>query len=153
GIDRSVTTTSGRRWRSVRVAASAEPTTRTMAPAWLSICSQMTRASSLSSTTRTWMPSSRGAAFADSDIAAILLMDIQELGHLNDGPGCDGFGHGPRPGSGPIGKNFAVLGALTVPATCARTSAMRAVFCEKLGGPEGLVLREVPSPAAGAGEV
>src|SRR5215471_10265196 len=30
---------------------------------------------------------------------------------------------------------------------------MRAIFCEKLGGPEELVLREVPSPVPGPGEV
>jgi NADPH2:quinone reductase len=30
---------------------------------------------------------------------------------------------------------------------------MRAIFCERLGGPEHLVLREVPSPATGPGEV
>lgn len=30
---------------------------------------------------------------------------------------------------------------------------MRAIVCEKLGGPEQLVLREVPSPTAGPGEV
>src|SRR5215475_2863687 len=30
---------------------------------------------------------------------------------------------------------------------------MKAVFCERLGGPENLVLREVPSPTTGPGEV
>ena len=30
---------------------------------------------------------------------------------------------------------------------------MRAIVCEKLGGPEGLVLRDVPSPVPGPGEV
>lgn len=30
---------------------------------------------------------------------------------------------------------------------------MKAIFCEKLGGPEGLVLREVASPTPGPGEV
>src|SRR5215470_6904044 len=30
---------------------------------------------------------------------------------------------------------------------------MRAIFCEKLGDPEHLVLREVPSPTPGPGEV
>jgi NADPH:quinone reductase len=30
---------------------------------------------------------------------------------------------------------------------------MRAIFCERLGGPEHLALREVPSPAPGPGEV
>ena len=30
---------------------------------------------------------------------------------------------------------------------------MRAIFCERFGGPEGLVLREVPSPTPGPGEV
>ena len=30
---------------------------------------------------------------------------------------------------------------------------MRAIFCEELGGPERLVLREVPSPPPAAGEV
>ncbi|HMH53474.1 MAG TPA: NADPH:quinone oxidoreductase family protein [Candidatus Acidoferrum sp.] len=30
---------------------------------------------------------------------------------------------------------------------------MRAIFCERLGGPEHLVLREVPSPSPGPGEV
>jgi NADPH:quinone reductase len=32
-------------------------------------------------------------------------------------------------------------------------SSMKAIVCEKLGGPEVLVLREVPSPRPGAGEV
>jgi len=32
-------------------------------------------------------------------------------------------------------------------------ATMRAVFCEKLGGPDDLVLREVPSPPPGPGEV
>ena len=30
---------------------------------------------------------------------------------------------------------------------------MRAIFCEELGGPERLVLREVPSPSPAPGEV
>jgi NADPH2:quinone reductase len=30
---------------------------------------------------------------------------------------------------------------------------MRAIFCEELGDPERLVLREVPSPTPGPGEV
>src|SRR5262250_548640 len=30
---------------------------------------------------------------------------------------------------------------------------MRAIVCEELGGPERLVLREVPSPTAGPGQV
>ena len=30
---------------------------------------------------------------------------------------------------------------------------MRAIFCERFGGPEHLVLREVPSPTPGPGEV
>ena len=30
---------------------------------------------------------------------------------------------------------------------------MKAVFCEKLGSPDALVLREVPSPTPGPGEV
>src|SRR5262250_3785185 len=30
---------------------------------------------------------------------------------------------------------------------------MRAIVCEELGGPERLVLREVPSPKAGPGQV
>ena len=30
---------------------------------------------------------------------------------------------------------------------------MKAVFCEKLGGPDDLVLREIDSPAPGVGEV